>query len=348
MKTPSSMTSRNPKSQRTAPSVEKSLAILALFILGIVAIGSFISVLGVQYLAEDSSLLYKGEAKFARRVMMICALLFAPLLFLWFRIQWPADASWKPAEGYKPNKPWWNFFLQGLVLGLFTMGILLALSLVMGTRFVDIDKRGWDLALRFFTYGAGACFIAVFEETLSRGFLFRAIGRRVGIWTAIILTSALFAGAHFLTPSDLAFQTQGSLAERTLSVFSSCFTTGPKESQKILYFLNLSMMGILLCLLTLRTGTIWMAAGTHAGWVWVKKMNSILADRTSKADAETLIERRLDPGHFEWLIGGRSDHADSLVTLLLLSVLAYAVYQSIRQSQQNQGGKEDGNRVFPI
>ena len=258
----------------------------------------------------------KGEDHMARRVAMIWALVLTPFLFVWFRPRFWSDAGWQPWPGYRQRVPWWNFLLQGLGLGMLIVGGVMAVSLLLGTREINFAYANWVLALNILRYGLIAVLIALLEETLIRGFLLRSMLRRMGLPLAIGLSSLLFAAAHFAWPDPAAFETSGFFA-RSGNVFLSFFTHGPDEPYPLLMFLNLTLMGVLMGVLVLRTGSIWIAAGVHAGAVWVKKVNSIVADRVHD------VEHR-------WLIGGRSDHLDSLLLVILLAVLCVAVWQSLQ------------------
>ena len=77
------------------------------------------------------------------------------------------------------------------------------------------------------------------EEVLFRGFLLSAISRRIGVFWAAVLSSALFAVMHI-----------GSL-------------------QGLLDLLVIFMIGALLSMITVRTNSLWAACGLHSAWNFV-------------------------------------------------------------------------------
>jgi membrane protease YdiL (CAAX protease family) len=77
--------------------------------------------------------------------------------------------------------------------------------------------------------------------------------------------------------------------------------------------LNLFMMNAVLCLLFLKTGSIWMGVGMHAAWVWVKRLNSILADSNDSSPYRT------------WF-GTNSDFTNAWICLAVLVGLAIWAY----------------------
>lgn len=77
------------------------------------------------------------------------------------------------------------------------------------------------------------------EEVLFRGFLLSAISRRIGVFWAAVLSSALFAAMHIATLEGL------------------------------LDFLVIFLIGFLLAMITVRTNSLWAACGLHSTWNFV-------------------------------------------------------------------------------
>lgn len=83
-------------------------------------------------------------------------------------------------------------------------------------------------------------FAAAFEELLFRGYPFQLVWSRFGLAVALGLSAGLFALAHLWNPELTP-----------------------------LAFLNLALAGLLLALVYVRTRSLWVAIGVHAGWNWV-------------------------------------------------------------------------------
>ncbi|MFO1523377.1 MAG: CPBP family intramembrane glutamic endopeptidase [Kiritimatiellia bacterium] len=76
-------------------------------------------------------------------------------------------------------------------------------------------------------------------------------------------------------------------------------------------FVNLVLMSAVLCAAVTRTGSIWLAAGLHAGWVLIKKINAVISDSAYHHPLQA------------WL-GARSDYLDAWgCTVILLALLAW-------------------------
>lgn len=97
--------------------------------------------------------------------------------------------------------------------------------------------EGWRQAAGLTAFVACA---AAFEEILFRGYPFQLLWSRLGLPVALGLSAGLFALAHLGNPGLTP-----------------------------LAFVNLALAGILLALVYVRTRSLWLAIGVHAGWNWV-------------------------------------------------------------------------------
>ena len=235
-----------------------------LYVLLVVMLGSLTGLF-----SQSIPLAVEDPEKWARRCMMLwCAILLWPLLKL---LHWPGIQA--TGWAVSPEGPGRSHLLgSGFLMGT-GMLILFFLAIWTGTRDWHLSYSPAKLALKFFTYGIGAFTVALVEETIMRGVIFDSLARRWNTAGAVIFIGVIFATAHFIGPSALSLQT-GEISE----VMRSTFTRMGSEPDVAIRLLNLFMMNAVLCLLFLKTGSIWMGVGMHAAWVWVKRLNSILAD----------------------------------------------------------------------
>lgn len=120
----------------------------------------------------------------------------------------------------------------GLAFGLLVVGFLLLLALDMIR--VDEIHMDWSLFVGFFIL----FFVqSSFEEVISRSFMISSMEARTNLWTALIISSLLFSVLHGMNPN--------------ISFISLA---------------NIFMAGFLLGLIFIKTRSIWMAIGLHAGW----------------------------------------------------------------------------------
>ncbi|MBI1732601.1 MAG: CPBP family intramembrane metalloprotease [Gammaproteobacteria bacterium] len=129
--------------------------------------------------------------------------------------------------------------------------------------------------------------IALVEELFFRGALFAGLLRTYGRLTAMILTSATYAAAHFLKYPDplpgqeLHWYTGIEMFPTALRWFASTGT--PQE------LLSLFLFGMLLALVRLRRDSLWPCIGIHAGLVTGYKIAAYFTDRAPGSAYEFLL-----------------------------------------------------------
>ena len=260
----------------------------------------------------EDVVLSRGPHKLMRRLLSIFVVLaFIMLLKRAGWKGWSHCGLTDPNTGRLPTS-WEKTWLKGVLLGLVSLGVFSAASLLLDIRIIDSDHSGVDRFLHLSRYFFSGLVIGVLEETLARGILFQSLIRLISVWPAALLSSLLFAIGHFLKPSEAAFTGQSIFADGNAalaSMFEYLMTTPQIE----LRILNLTLMSVVLCMMFYRSGTIWMIAGLHTGWVWVKLSGSYLLN----------VNRDLD---YQLLLGQRSDHTDSVfASAMLFSLLIVAL-----------------------
>lgn len=92
----------------------------------------------------------------------------------------------------------------------------------------------------FLIYGIGFLAVALFEESLFRGYILQKLLKRFSMEKSIIISSAIFGGLHFFDYSP-----------------SYYFWIG---------LINASIIGILLSVIVIKTKSLMMAVGFHLTW----------------------------------------------------------------------------------
>jgi membrane protease YdiL (CAAX protease family) len=150
-------------------------------------------------------------------------------------------------------------FLTLLVSGLWRAGLL---------AFDGRLLSGMDVVKYGAVWVVGFVLVAVFEESLLRGYLqftlgrglaslYRMIGREipkqraaaVGFWTAAVGLSFLFGAAH-----------------------------GSNPGESPIGLVSAGLIGLVFCLTLWRTGSLWWALGFHAAWDWAQSFVFGVAD----------------------------------------------------------------------
>lgn len=228
------------------------------------------------------------------------------------------DSSWSWKRG-------WRQALLGAAIGLLTLGSIGLLCGLFGARIIQYAPDGRSLLARAVSYLGAGLVVALIEETVCRGILFRLLARLWRAWPAALITSLLFALAHFLSPDPRVFLGPSFWATVN-QVFVSTLAMVPQADHFSLRFLNLTLLGLVFCAFVARTGAIWLGVGAHAAWVWVIKFHWYYTD-TNPAMPVNL-----------WL-GSRGDFMDSVAAALaLVGLIVWAVRRPADDGLVIRGG----------
>ena len=186
--------------------------------------------------------------------------------------------------------------IRGLALGIgIGVVVITAIFLLGGVRWTPESGTisGWLLgafsALAFFTIPAAM------EEAVVRGYAFQAVVESWGVGAALTITAIIFGALHYGNPD---------------------FGWVP--------LINITLAGVLLGVVYLKTLSLWWATGVHLGWNWTL---GYLAD--VPVSGLELMDAPYYEGHPvgpEWLSGGGFGPEASLiaaVVLLLASILLW-------------------------
>ena len=277
------------------------------------ALGVLTSLLVVQlaHALPDTwsyALLRKGPETVTRRCLLIWAVLLIPLLLRQTGWRGWRDIGWRDDTAAESRGSGRRDALRGVALGLLTLGSLALFAWLRGWHISSPLAPGTSAPLTLLNYAVSGLAVAVIEETLARGMLFRLWARAWGGIAAAAVSSLLFGLAHFVDPARGAFD-QPTFMTTAWSVLKSAIVQIPEVPHFGLRLLNLTLLGLVLCAMVWHTRTIWLAVGAHAAWVWCIKTSNLLTDPAP-----------LRPWSPWW--GVRADATDSLAsTLLMLGLL---------------------------
>jgi len=210
-------------------------------------------------LAEQGVLPFLNGFPFHRyfsRCIQISALLMLWPAFRWIGIRRPGEL------GLERNTLWRRDLAVGLAVSLVPV-----VALAAGYLAFDVYglKKSFPIVagLRIFAT-AGA--VAVLEEFLFRGVLLGLCLRSMRPTAAVLASSAVFAAVHFLRVAKPSSGT----AVGWLSGFAQLpqvFSGAPAWPLPGWGMLSLLLAGILLAVATLRTRSLFLPVGLHAGWI---------------------------------------------------------------------------------
>jgi hypothetical protein len=197
------------------------------------------------------------------------ALLGAALLGLWPLLR--ACGMWHGRDlGLKPGHRPVTGIAWGFVLGFGSLACIALLAIVSGGRALNPAYSSSQMAQRLCAAALAAVIVSVLEEIMFRGALF-GILRKSQPWpAALVLSSAVYALAHFLRKADAPAPIQWLSG---LALLPKMFQGGPPLIPAVL---TLFLAGAILALAYQRTGALFFSIGLHAGWIFWLKFYGIL------------------------------------------------------------------------
>ena len=198
-----------------------------------------------------------------------------------------------PATGAVKN------LLLGLLIGAVLISAVVGIA-ALADVYNIIGEGGTGQLLRLLI--ATAIIPGILEEIFFRGILFRWIEEWAGSWAALIVTAALFGGAHILNPNATWFSSFAIALEA----------------------------GLLLGGAYMLTRSLWMPIGLHAAWNFVQ--GAIWDVPVSGLDEQGLVEARLSGP--ELLSGGAFGLEASIIAMIMATAVGvWLVRVAVRRGE---------------
>ena len=189
-------------------------------------------------------------------------LLIAALAFLWPLVRSLRINGWRDL-GLRPNPGWRKELGAGVVLAALPLAVVAAGLVMAGIYEVRSAPRWgglWQVAL-------AAVFVPLIEETFFRGFLLGVLQRSGHILFALLLSSGLYSIVHYLKAPDRAVShVDWNSGFGLLGEAFHSFQAEPLPT--IAACVTLFVLGLIMGDARLRTRSLWLPVGLHAGWVF--------------------------------------------------------------------------------
>lgn len=200
------------------------------------------------------------------------------------------DSGWA-AEADPDTRLTW--FARGAGIGLLSMGAIRLAAVAAGCHSISALPGAMGIAYQVVSILVAGVVVGLVEETVCRGVMFRVIARKWGLALGMIITGVIFALAHFPSPAPESFA-GGAFAGRAMRVAAATFASVPAAPDFAVRFVNLAALSVALCAFTAGARTIWLAAGTHAAWVWAIKVSHYLTDYDPPYPWNLVFGERID------------------------------------------------------
>lgn len=232
--------------------------------------------------------------KIASRLWQV-TMLAGVVLVVW-RLRLTTKRDW----GYGAPRPrWLRQFWTGLALGLVTMLPVTLSMLALDVRPLRPDLDAARIARALLAGVASGLAVGFVEETFFRGLLQGAVVREMKRpVAAILLVSVVYSALHFLGRAKIPHQEVD--WQSGFVLLASVTSNFAAPATMVDSFLALVAVGVLLGLVTVWTGSIALATGLHAGWVWM--MRTTVGATSANPDAPLAWTISTIDGYTGWLV----------------------------------------------
>ncbi len=186
--------------------------------------------------------------------------------------------------------------------GMFTLCVL-AVLLLGGAKFEGINQGTLGLVLIMLPF---VVFQSFGEEVMYRGYFLVNSTVKFPLWPAVIVNGLLFAAGHLQNAGSASF----------------------------LAVLNLTLVGVLFSVLTIRRGSIWAACTLHGFWNYTQGFLYGLPVSGTESGSGTLLQFSLADGK-PLLTGGVFGIEASLITTIVEALVIFAILWLTRQKAPN-------------
>ncbi|MBI2950394.1 MAG: CPBP family intramembrane metalloprotease [Verrucomicrobia bacterium] len=186
--------------------------------------------------------------------------------------------SWREI-GLRKSDTAWREVGIGFLFGLGSLACVAAAALVSGARGWVAERTATEIARHLANAGSAAIIVSLIEEVFFRGLLFGGLRKSLGWPLALVASSLVYAGLHFLQRTQFA----GSVDWTSGFVVLGSMLRGFGELGMMFPgLLNLAVAGALLGVAYQWTGALYSSIGLHAGWIfWLKSYGFFSRDGIS-------------------------------------------------------------------
>ena len=243
----------------------KEVAKIVAYFAGVVLLGALLApplFWAGNAVASRGMLTFLGEVSFQRYFNR--AVLLAALLLLWPVVRLLKIGGWRDI-GIEPDARWLRHALVGFAIGAGLVAAMASIYVPLGFYHWK-DQLPWE---KLPALALSALVVGVIEECLFRGAIFGLFRRTLRPFTALAWVTAIFSIVHFLKPDDeAAFAHVGWHSGFVL--LPHVFHQFTEPMTVLASFTTIFVLGWVLGYAMLRTRSLWMGIGLHAGVVFVK------------------------------------------------------------------------------
>jgi membrane protease YdiL (CAAX protease family) len=246
----------------------KDLGKILLYFAAVIALGALLA--PPLYWAGHGLLPGTDFQRFFNRSALIAA-----FALLWPVLRWLRVGGVREL-GLASDSRWWQRLAAGFVIAGGCVA-LLATGYVVADVYHWKNARPWNKTPMLLL---SSLVVAVIEESLFRAGILGLFRRSLRSGMAVFATAAIFSAVHFLKPDEAVQITQiGWLSG--FELIPHVFHQFAEPMLLLGGFTTIFALGLMLGDVTVRTRSLWLAIGLHAGLVFVKMSFSKFTKRDS-------------------------------------------------------------------
>ena len=241
------------------------LAKLSLYVVAVVLLAALLSP-PVYWLVHDLHPVLDGIPfrRFFSRTALIVA-----LVLLWPTLRW-MNVRRISELGIERNPRALAHVLAGLTLA--ALPLLLLAGFYFAADIYNLRSRiEWK---KFAPILATTAVVPVIEEFLFRGVLLGLAVRYWGRWVGVVAISLVFAAVHFI---DSRYNVTDVRWWSGFEVLGNAFSNSGGALIAFAGAVSLFVLGVIFALATLRTRSLWLAIGLHAGCIFGQQALNVVA-----------------------------------------------------------------------
>ncbi|MDB6056972.1 MAG: hypothetical protein JWO95_816 [Verrucomicrobiales bacterium] len=195
------------------------------------------------------------------------AVLGMALIFLWPLLRVMGITSWRALGFVNPGEKWRDV-VPGFLIGFLSLAVIAISAIATGARKGHLTSSSHEIVAHLMSAGSAAIAVAFIEEILFRGALFGAMRKAWNLRTALLVSSIVYALAHFVQKApdpELVNWSSG------LAMLPQMFGKIGDVQALVPKAFVLVVVGIILAIAYQRSGSLFLSIGLHAGWIfWLK------------------------------------------------------------------------------
>lgn len=202
--------------------------------------------------------------------------------------------------GLQRDKNSFSYLVHGFLMGFLTLFFLTGLELVLGGRAWQPQAVApWKFMLKSAEYFAASFLIGFLEEFFFRGFLYLRLRLRFSVPSSLLGANFIYVFLHFFkggsykVPDHPTFIDSFKVMLHLADPLFHWSTLWPS-------FLGLFLFGMILSTCFLRTGSLYLSIGLHAGCVFLLKIDNWFIVSLPTASPLLYGDKNLYSGFLGW------------------------------------------------